>query len=156
VLAVVKSLALLRQFQPGRERDEKGSLIATLDDYRVTRELLGGWARTELGGGISDAAARLFEKVKEGFSGQVFNRKDCEDLMGLSKRAINKLLRELVEAGLLQADYICGGSASYRVVPSATLEQVNPLPRQDDLLLAHHSHLEANDGSLTQANTYDG
>jgi len=135
---------------------KKGRLIATLDDYNIARELLRSWVQTELGGGVSDAAARLFEKAKERFSGQVFNRKECEDLMGLSKRAINKLLRELVEAGLLQADYIRGGSASYWVVPSATLEQVNPLPRQDELLLAHRSHLEANDGSLTQANTYDG
>lgn len=58
--AVVKASALLHQFQ--RERTADGEVIANLDDYELARGVLGPWMAKIIHGGLSEAAASVFER----------------------------------------------------------------------------------------------
>ena len=58
---VIKAAALLFQFQ--RDRTKAGSVIATLDDYEIARNLIGRWFAATINGNVSTGTAQFYEKA---------------------------------------------------------------------------------------------
>jgi len=131
VLWVVQAAALLRQRQPGRQKGPQGELIASIDDYRVARGLLAPWLAVELGGGVCDAAKRLWEHAQK--HGATFTRKEAEAWMGVGARQANRWLSELVEANLLRRQAERGQAAEYDVIPDVRPEDVSLLAAPEEL-----------------------
>lgn len=63
LLSLIQSISLLHAYQ--RDLDEKGFVIANLDDYDIARDLLSRSLARSLGGGISDGARRLYWRLVE-------------------------------------------------------------------------------------------
>ena len=71
ILALVHAHAVLHQLN--RDKDDRGRVVATIDDYAIVRELIGGAVSEGVGAAVSDAmrdtvgvVARLSEEQKGG------------------------------------------------------------------------------------------
>jgi phage/plasmid primase-like uncharacterized protein len=62
VLALIRSHAILHQ--QTRDRDERGRIVATIDDYAVVRELVAGVISEGIGATVSDSVRETVEAVK--------------------------------------------------------------------------------------------
>jgi hypothetical protein len=101
LLGGVAASALLFQFQ--RERDERGRVLATEEDYRVVKKLLSGPMGRILGGGISSAARRFYERLKERIPRDHYQfHTPAAKGERVTERAVRGWLYELVDAGLVE------------------------------------------------------
>jgi hypothetical protein len=99
ILGAVAAVALLHQFQ--RERDAAGRVLATADDYAIVRKLLGGPMGRILGGRMSDAAYRFYERLKsEALAGQFTTTEVVRKKLG-AERTVRGWLHELHDNGFL-------------------------------------------------------
>jgi hypothetical protein len=99
VLTVVRTIALLNQFVPGRRRKDD-EIIAAPDDYAAARDLLEPWLNMELGFGFSENARKLFEALKRGGK-KYFTQTDAVKISGCNVQSVKRWLQKLVTAGLL-------------------------------------------------------
>jgi hypothetical protein len=91
---------LLHQRQ--RQIDSDGRLLATADDYRLARHLLGMPMARQLGGRISEPAARFLERLQEWFGPEeVFTTPDAKRKESRSKSSVYGWLAELHDAGMV-------------------------------------------------------
>jgi hypothetical protein len=102
LLGGVAASALLFQFQ--REHDERGRVLATEEDYKLVKKLLSGPMGRILGGGISPAARRFYERLKERIPRDHYQFRTPEAAKGeqVTERAVRGWLYELVDAGLVE------------------------------------------------------
>ncbi len=100
---VIKASALLYQLQ--RKRDDRGNIIATLDDYRIARDVLGPWLEKIIHGGISEGSIGAFERLVNTFKvGQPFTITEAEKArIGGESQLRRRWLPELERAGLVDA-----------------------------------------------------
>ena len=101
LLGAVQAVALLHQWQ--RQVDGDGRIIATADDYQIARRLLAKPFSRQLGGGLSDSASRLLDRMRWR-NGDEFTTSDAYDRVKteFSRRAVTGWLAELADAGVLQ------------------------------------------------------
>jgi hypothetical protein len=100
LVSMVKVLTLLHQYQ--RSKDGKGRLIATKEDYLVAYDLLAEPLGYLLGGNLSEATKRFFDRLKKAFAGHdQFTSSEVRRVETTSKSAVNSWLGELREAGLV-------------------------------------------------------
>jgi DNA primase len=99
LMQMVQASALLHQHQ--RQIDSEGRLIADGDDYRVARRLVGGPLARLLGGRISDAALRFFDRFVT-WAPETFTTTDAVKRDRKTDRAVRGWLRELADAGALE------------------------------------------------------
>jgi hypothetical protein len=102
LLGSVAASALLFQFQ--RERDDRDRVLATAEDYKNVRRLLSGPMGRLLGGGISPAAQRFYERLRERIPRKHYQFRTPEAAKGeqVSERAVRGWLHELVDAGVVE------------------------------------------------------
>jgi hypothetical protein len=100
LLALVKASALLHFRQ--RDRDDRGNVVATLDDYQTAERL----ARGPLGAastGVSDGARAYLQALRENYpAGIVFTTAEAQKVGEGSKRARYGRLNELNAAGAVE------------------------------------------------------
>jgi hypothetical protein len=100
VLNMIRVSALLHQFQ--REHSPGGELIATIADYKLTRELLEKPMSQLLGGAISEAENRLLIRLREWFAACRFTIHDIMQKEHLHERTVRGWLHGLYGAGFLE------------------------------------------------------
>ena len=98
LLTMVEASAVLHQFQ--RERSE-GRLIATRDDYSLASELCLPSLARQIGGKISDAATRFYERLRAHGVTQ-FTTTEAAKLDRKSRQCINTWLAELSSIQAIQ------------------------------------------------------
>jgi hypothetical protein len=100
LLSMIQASALLHQRQ--RRVDVDGRLLANADDYCLVRHLLGGPMARQLGGRLSEPAARFLERLREWFGTGEFSKPDAKRKETGSKSAVYGWIAELVGAGLVE------------------------------------------------------
>lgn len=111
-LSLINQITLLHQYQ--RQRDNKGRLISTIDDVRISIEIMFDAivlkADVLEDGLLRDFFERLKEYVKKNGSGsQSFTSRDVREVLMMSKTKVNTHLSALVHNEYIQ---IAGGSAN--------------------------------------------
>jgi hypothetical protein len=99
LMQTIQALALLHQRQ--RERDSYGRIVATAADYTNARLLLTGPLNRIVGTGVSEAALRFYERIKEKHRRDEFTATAAIRHETVAKGAVYGWLRELHEAGLV-------------------------------------------------------
>ena len=101
LLHMMQASALLHQRQ--RKIDADGRLVAEPDDYAIARRLLTKPFGRQLGGGISDGAMRLMERLRTRTAGNFTTTEAAkQEAQENSDRAVRGWLIELHEAGGLE------------------------------------------------------
>ena len=128
VLDMIRAVALLHQRQ--RERDERGRVIASLDDYRVARTLIGEAVSRSVSGSVSKSAQRLFEALQK--LPPVFSSADATKAAPSGGRsAVYGWLANLRDVGVIEEMTPKMGSrpATYRIIGSREdFEAGDPMP----------------------------
>jgi hypothetical protein len=99
VFSVIEAIALLHQHRRGR--DDKGRLVATLDDYALARKLLLGPLEAALGAGRALHEFKRLRKALPAAGRQQFDSKEALEHFN-NKVTRDKVLQELCELGLLK------------------------------------------------------
>ena len=99
-LSMIEAVTLLHQRQ--RKVDPDDRLIATPEDYAIARQLLRTPMARVLGGRMSDAAMRFYEKVIAKLATDQFTTKDAGHGTSASEQAVRGYLRELADAGCIE------------------------------------------------------
>jgi hypothetical protein len=99
LLNIVQAITLLHQRQ--RKRDSNEALVASEEDYQIGRHLLLKPMARLLGGGISDPARRVYERLRTWTSNQ-FTTTEARRRETSSKSAVAGWLAELHDAGLIE------------------------------------------------------
>lgn len=101
LLSTIDALTLLYQRQ--RERDADARLLATADDYQLAKRLLDKPMARLLGGRVSDAARRFFERLSKWATSLEFTKHDVtKQGESVQERTVNGWLFELHHAGYLE------------------------------------------------------
>jgi hypothetical protein len=99
-MSMIQGVALLHQYQ--RSTDSDGRLLATADDYHLSRRLLARPMARLLGGGLSDPARRFFDRLQTWAAGQTFTSTEAKGKERNCKSSVYGWLHELHEAGLVE------------------------------------------------------
>ena len=100
LLHMVEAVTLLHQRQ--RTRDADGRLLATPDDYRVASRLLSGPIARQLGGRVSDAARRFYDRMVSRNLPSGFTAQDLARAEDLTDRCVRGYFGELSTAGYIK------------------------------------------------------
>jgi len=101
LLGLIQACCLLHQRQ--RETDSDGRLLANEEDYFIARHLLAGPLSRQLGGQISEPAARFLDRLREWFSTEeMFTTSDARRKETGSKSSVYAWLKELREVGSVE------------------------------------------------------
>jgi hypothetical protein len=129
MLRIVEASALLHQAQ--RPRDGNGLLVATADDYRLTRRLLAGPVARLLGSGISPAANRFLGRL-EGWAVGNFTTTEARRQERHSRGAVHGWLAELNAAGAVELVERGRGAAPHVWrLTGVDAEEVSVLPAEE-------------------------
>ncbi|NMC22090.1 MAG: hypothetical protein GYA33_16915, partial [Thermogutta sp.] len=135
VIATVMASTLLHQRQ--RQRDADGFILAAADDYQLARHLLGGAMRRALGGGVSEGASRLLDRMLEWFGAQgEFTTRDAQRKEIGARSAVYGWIGELLHAGLIELIEESRGRqpARYKLPERGVdAKSVNPLPAVENV-----------------------
>jgi hypothetical protein len=96
LLSMIQASALLHQFQ--RQLDGNSRIVASADDYELARHLCGGPLARLLGGTISGAALRFYDRIV-GWAAGTFSTADAHRRDRKAPQNVRAWLRELAEAG---------------------------------------------------------
>ena len=100
LMSMIQASALLHQRQ--RQVDPEGRLLADADDYVLARHLLAGPMARQLGGAISEPAARFLDRLQEWFGSSVFTSPGAKAKETGSKSSVYGWIGELYAAGLIE------------------------------------------------------
>lgn len=100
VFGVIRASALL--FQHQRERAQDGAVIACDLDYAIARRVLHSPLKRQLGRGVSDAAARLFERLSEKLGLETFTTTQVYESESFARGAVYGWLAELRSVGAVE------------------------------------------------------
>jgi hypothetical protein len=113
LLSMIAASALLHQYQ--RRQDDEGYLLATLQDYEIASKLLQEPLRRLLGYGLSEPAARFWERLEGRYEpGQQFTSTEARRGERVSKSASYGWLHELSEVGAIKMVEQAAGSKAAR------------------------------------------
>jgi hypothetical protein len=93
LLHMIQAVTLLHQRQ--RTHDEDGRFLATPDDYRVASRLLSGPIARQLGGRVSDAARRFYDRMRSRDLPSRFTAQDLARAESLTDRCVRGHFAEL-------------------------------------------------------------
>lgn len=99
LMSMVQASALLSQFQ--RQLDGDGCIIATIDDYHVAKQLARSPMARLLGGRISDATLRFYDRLAKWAPDQ-FNTSEAAKHDRKSKQIVRAWLSDLADVGAVQ------------------------------------------------------
>lgn len=99
LMSMIQASALLHQFQ--RQIDADGRIVAAVDDYQLARHLVRGPLARLLGGQISDAAIRFYDRLVA-WSRDRFTTAEAYRHDRKSEQAIRGWLRDLAGVGAVE------------------------------------------------------
>ena len=99
LMSMIEASALLHQYQ--RQLDGEGRLMASPDDYELARNLCGGPLARLLGGRISDAAIRFYDRLAA-WGPAMFTTTEAFLRDAKAPQTVRDWLRELSEAGAVE------------------------------------------------------
>ena len=108
LMGMIQASALLHQYQ--RKVDGADRIIAEADDYQLARHLSRGPLARLLGGRISDAAIRYYDRLKAWCGPDAFSTTDAVKHDRATDRAIRGWLRELT--GIAAIEQVSEGKGS--------------------------------------------
>ncbi len=126
LLSMIEAVALLYHRQ--RDHDDDGAIIASEDDYRIVRFLLGGPMNRSLGQAISDGARRFWDRLRRWAPvSECFTSSAVYPNEQYSERHVRGWLAELAHAGWLEVVEAGGrGKAwSYRFAHVVPVDEEN-------------------------------
>ena len=100
LMTMIQASALLHQRQ--RKIDLEGRLVAEADDYALARRLLAGAMARQLGGRISEPAARFLGRLREWFGDSEFTKPEAKRREEGSQSSVYGWVSDLVGAGLVE------------------------------------------------------
>jgi hypothetical protein len=101
LMSMIASVALLHQRQ--REKNADGCLIATADDYNLAYGLLAGPMGRVLGGGVSEAARRFYDRLGGWWPApNSFTTSEAKKNESSSRSSVYGWLRDLADAGYVE------------------------------------------------------
>lgn len=127
LLSMVEALTLLHQRQ--RTRDADGRLLAAPDDYALAKRLLDKPMARLLGGRVSDAARRFFDRLASWATVQTFDKHDVgKHNESVEDRTINGWLHELHRTGYLELSEPSRGQrpAKWKICRTYLLRAMRP------------------------------
>lgn len=108
LLSLIRAVALLHQYQ--RDKNESGSLIATLDDYEVVRKYLTQPIARGLGVELTAGAAGLLEHIESHYElDDPFTANDLKEKTGLGKVVYDRM-KELRKHGDIKIEELGAGN----------------------------------------------
>jgi hypothetical protein len=134
VLQLIKAHAVLHQAR--RERDEDGWIVATLDDYRMVRSLVGQMVAEGVGAGVSDTVRETVEAVRLLTADEAADDVDGEKVtsakrvaaeLQIDKSAASRRIKAALEGGYLK------DLREHKNRPQK-LAMGDPMPEQQDVL----------------------
>lgn len=99
LMSMIQASALLHQFQ--RQINGDGRIVASVDDYQLARHLMRGPLARLLGGQISDAAIRFYDRLVE-WARDKFTTSEAYRHDRKSEQAIRGWLRDLAGVGAIE------------------------------------------------------
>jgi CHC2-type zinc finger protein len=131
LITVIEAVALLYQCQ--RERDDRGRIIATLDDYGHARRLLLDVFQGAVTAGLTRALRETVEAVRRIYQGDPLTNQAIGDALGLSKDTTWHRVRRAITLGYLINDESRRGRPA-QIRPGEPLPDDRPaLPTAEEL-----------------------
>ena len=128
ILSLIKASAILHQLY--RHRDDKGRIVASLEDYRHIRDLVVDLISAQVGEAVKstirDTVAAVGELLKDGRSHAFL--KEVAAMLDLGKNATARRVRECLSLGYL-VDHAEGRKGKAR-----ELSLGDPLPEDEEIL----------------------
>jgi hypothetical protein len=138
--ALVRSLIFAHAIlhQASRDRDDRGRIIATLDDYAAVRELIGGIVSEGIGATVSNDVRELVAAVtaalaKTGSDTDTVRRTQVEAELDLDPRAVRRRLAQAVEGGFVVNRNPGRGKTALYAIGDPIPDDVNILPTVDTI-----------------------
>jgi len=100
LLGLVKSMALLHQFQ--RDRDQDGRVTATIEDYDLVRKRFAGPIARSLGLELSQGSQTLWERLRCYNNHFTISDLEKDNEIALSENSIRARVSELTKAGMVK------------------------------------------------------
>ena len=136
LLSMIEALTHLHQRQ--RTRDADGRFLAVTDDYALAKRLLDKPLARLLGGRVSDAARRFFDRLAKWVIDQTFSKHDVvKHGESVEDRTINGWFHELHRAGYLELVEPSRGPqpAKWRIAPKVPAwGDATDLPAVEDVV----------------------
>jgi hypothetical protein len=128
LLSTVRALALLHQYQRGR--DPQGRLLATEEDYIVAVGLLNRPMAKLMGTGASRPSANFFGRLKKRFGNSTFSTTDVKRSEKSCKSSVHDWLVELQDLGHVEQVEAGRGPlpATWKIPTGANEQEVTGLP----------------------------
>ena len=137
-LQVIMTIALLHQRQRAHGPLQHGDTIeATIDDYRIARRLLAGPMSRAIGGALTNAAAKLGERLRQAYGTDIFNTTQAlqDDKIIKSRGKMSEYLTTLLTAGVVELVELGRGNkpSKWQVVGDPPTAEATWLPEADAL-----------------------
>ncbi len=131
VLALIKAHAILHQLS--RERDAKGRIIATIDDYGDVRDLVAPIMSETVGATVSSVVRDTVEAVAAIADESGVMAVAIADQLKLDKGTVSRRLRMTAEAGFIRNLEDRRGKPGRWVTGDPLPSEIDPLPPPSDL-----------------------
>ena len=154
-LNFIKASAALHMYQ--RPRSESGAVVATADDYRFARSLLAQPLARSIGGGISDGARRMYDRLQTWAQGTFTTTEAAnKEKAVLSDKSVRSYLSELARRGWLENVEEGRGPkpAKWRLPDAAPEDQGAMLPPVEEVFSSSVSLSEKPEMSEADATSY--
>jgi hypothetical protein len=141
VLLLIQAHAVMHQAQ--RQRDEDGWIVATLDDYRIVRHLVGEMVAEGIGAGVFDTVRETVEAVRtltaeegadEVDGEKVTSAKKVAGVLGVDKTATSRRIKSAVDGGYLKDLREHKNRPQKLAIGDPLPEKQDVLPDPDELL----------------------
>jgi hypothetical protein len=132
LLALIRAHAVLHEAT--RERDRKGRIIATLDDYTVVRELVADLVAEGVEASVRHTVRDTVEAVAEIADENGVHHTAIARYLKLDKSAARRRMSQALEAGYLRNLEERGGRPARLVLGDALPEEVEILPLPERLV----------------------
>jgi phage/plasmid primase-like uncharacterized protein/transposase-like protein len=127
VLALVRAHAILHQAT--RERDERGWIMATLDDYAAVRELVAGVVSEGIGSTVADTVRETVRTVELLGADQGASVNEIAHRLGIDKSNASRRIRRAADSGYIRNREDKRGRPGRWVMGDPLPEEVEVLPQ---------------------------
>lgn len=135
VVSLIQAHALLHQYNRERSR---GSIVATLEDYSVVRELVGDLVADAAEQSVPQTIRETVEAISQGVSShQEVTVTEAAVLLGIDKSAASRRVRVALQRGYLENLEDRRGRPSRLVLGDPLPEEQTILPEPDELDRLH-------------------
>ena len=134
LLALIQSHAILHQLN--RDRDEKGRIVATLDDYRAVRDLVGEIIAETIGATVSDTVKETVRAVRELSKNEGASSAQIQRFLRIDQSNASRRLRRVADNGYIRNLETRRGRPGRWVIGDPLPEEISVLPEPEKLSIS--------------------